>query len=654
MINEIQKKLIELLQGYVEENYGIELEGGYLFEIPDDRKWGELTCRVAFILSKKIKSKPITIAEEISKVFNQLDFIKNVEIAGGGFINIYIDRKEYLRSFCESIKEGYRNRLEEKVIIEHTNINPNKSAHVGHIRNACLGDTLARLLKYVGYKVEVQNYIDDTGVQLADVIVGFIFLEKMDIDTIKSIKDKLDYYCWDLYSKVNNWYEQDKNNLSKRYEVLKAIEMGDNKIAEIANYVSSQIVKAHLNTMLRLGIKYELLTQESDIIHYKFWDDAFGLLKKSNAIQYMNEGKYAGCWIMPFSEHPELSNLSEPDKILVRSNGTLTYVAKDIAYQMWKFGLLSKDFNYCIFHKYTDDEILWQSCKRFNTEMVQSPTFGRANKVYNVIDVRQSYLQKIVSESLRLVGYIEQATNSIHFSYEVVALSPKTCKEMNLSTDVDEKKDFVGMSGRKGIGIKSDDFIDMVEKKSCQEIQSRNPSLPEKDVFSIAKLIACAAIRYYMLKYSRNKIIVFDVEEALNFDGETGPYLQYAAVRANNILNKLKDKKLAIPDLSYRIEDYPSDDYLYSEDFSPIWDLIFSLSLIRNIAAKAIESMELMIFAKFAYSLAQKFNYFYYHYDVIHLEDKHTRNFRSFLVSLFRSQYYVALDLLGIPIPIRM
>lgn len=654
MINEIQKKLIELLQRYVREDYGIELEEGYLFEIPDDRKWGELSCRLAFILSKKIKCKPITIAEKISKLFSELDFIKKVEIAGGGFINIYLDRKKYLRRFCESIKEGNRYRLGEKVIVEHTNINPNKAAHVGHIRNACLGDTLARLLKYVGHKVEIQNYIDDTGVQLADVIVGFIFIERMDIDAIKGIKDKLDYYCWDLYSKVNNWYEEDENNLSKRYEVLQAIETGDNEVAEIAKYVSSNIVKAHLATMLRLGIKYELLTKESDIIHYKFWNDAFSLLRDGNALQYCNEGKYAGCWIMPFSEHPELSNLSEPDKILVRSNKTLTYVAKDIAYQMWKFGLLNKDFNYCIFHKYADDEILWQSCRSSDVQMVQNLNFGGAKKVYNVIDVRQSYLQKIVSESLKLIGYVEQAANSIHFSYEVVALSVRTCIEMNLPADADEKKDFVGMSGRKGIGIKADDFIDMVEKKSRQEIQSRNPSLLAEDIFSIAKLIACAAIRYYMLKYSRNKIIVFDIEEALNFDGETGPYLQYAAVRANNILNKLKDKKFEIPNLSYRIEDYLSDDYFYTEDFSSIWDLIFSLSLIRNIAAKAIESMELMIFAKFAYSLAQKFNYFYYHYDVIHTNDEQERLFRSFLVNLFRDQYSVALNLLGIPVPIRM
>jgi len=650
MIKEIENTLTSLVEKKITEKYGIELQEKFLFEMPADRKWGDLSCRVAFVLPKILKKAPLQIAKEISEFFTEEALIRKIEIAGNGFINLYFDRKKYIERFIKAFNEKQTFTESKKIIVEHTNINPNKAAHIGHIRNACLGDTLTRLLRFLHCSVEVQNYIDDTGVQLADVVVGFINIDKKNLEEVKTISEKLDYYCWNLYGKVNLWYEENSLNKEKRYEVLKAIEEGNNEISTLAHYIAENMAKAHLHTMHRLNITYDLLTRESDIIKLKFWETAFTSLKEKKAVHYETEGKFSGCWIMPLSDNPELANLSEPDKILVRSNGTLTYVAKDIAYQLWKFGLLTTNFYYEIFHHYPDGQPVWRSTTTDNP-ISTAPQFGNAGKVYNVIDVRQSYLQKIVAESLKMLGYTEQAQNSVHFAYEIVALSHKSCKEMNLPTEDTEDKEFIGMSGRKGIGIKADDFIDAIEKRSYDEILTRNASIETEDAHHISRLIATAAIRYYMLKYSRNKILIFDMEDALNFDGETGPYLQYTSVRANNILKKFQDKGFIVPPLD-NLPEYP-DASFYTDEFEAIWDLFCNCSLIHRIAVKSLDNLELSLFAKHIYVLAQKFNYFYYHYDVIHMPEQE-RNFRAFIVNFFKHQFNTALSLIGIPIPTKM
>ncbi len=653
MLKKLENDFKRILTKFLKENYSIDLKQVFLFEVPPDSKFGDLSCRIAFILSPILKKNPVEIANEIKEIFRENELVKKIELAGKGFINIFFDRKKYIEEYrkelLRQIKDKRINNYTDKIIIEHTNINPNKAAHIGHIRNACLGDTLGRMLKFLGYNTEIQNYIDDTGVQLADVVVGFLYFEKKNLEDIKSITEKFDYYCWDLYYKVNQWYEENEYNRQYQHQVLKAIEEGNNEIAEVAKYISETIVQCHLKTMKRLNIVYDLLTKESDIVNLRFWDEAFRQLKDRGAIQFKEDGKYKGCWIMPLSDHPELSNLSEPDKILIRSNGTLTYVAKDIAYQLWKFGLLDKDFYYKEFPSPYKDKILWQTCS-FPYDKI-SHSFGKATKVYNVIDVRQSYLQKIVSESLKILGYEQQAKNSIHFAYEIVALSPKSIQDMNVNFTEASSKEFVSMSGRKGIGVKADDFIDAIEKKAYQEILQRNPDIPSEQAENIAKIITTAAIRYYMLKYSNNKIIIFDLEEALNFDGETGPYLQYAAVRANNIIKKLKEKGFYYPSIEESCS--ASEESFYAQDFEAIWQLIYIASRTSDIIEKAIENLELSLFAKHVYALAQKFNYFYYKYDVIHMPEE-IRNLRSFIVNLFKHQYELALNMLGISVPEKM
>ena len=427
----------------------------------------------------------------------------------------------------------------EKVIIEHTNINPNKAAHIGHLRNAILGDTFVRMLRAAGRNVEVQNYIDNTGVQVADVVAGMLHLPAMWLEAEARNPGRFDYQCWDLYAAVSKYYDEHPDALAWRRDVLHAIEAGDGEAAKKAHDIADKIVEAHLATMYRLNIEYDVLPRESEILHLKFWAQAFELLKERKAIYFETEGKNNGCWVMPASAFKS-SDDEEDSKVIVRSNGTVTYVGKDIAYQLWKFGLLGKDFYYRKWHTYPDGHEVWASTSEPPSDRSGSPAFGHGARVYNVIDSRQSYLQDVVVAGLRALGFEKQAEASIHFSYEMVALSPRTCIEMGIElSDEDKKKPYVEVSGRKGLGVKADDLIDKLIEKALEEVTSRHAEDPEAKRKQVATKIAVGALRYFMLKYTRNSVIAFDFAEALSFTGETGVYVQYAAVRAGKILGKL-------------------------------------------------------------------------------------------------------------------
>jgi arginyl-tRNA synthetase len=616
-------------------------------------EFGELATPVCFELAKKLRKQPRAVADELIRSLGEIPGVRKAELAGGGYINFFLDRAVVLRDAFDELVT--RKRLgpvaddSGKVVVEHTNINPNKAAHIGHLRNAAIGDTFVRILKACGRQVEVQNYIDNTGVQVADVIVGFRYLEKKSLSDIRQLLDdpsiKFDYYCWDLYARVSSFYESEDPKYALRGKTLKEIEESGNETAEMADLVAMTIVECHLATMERIGVRYDLLPRESDILHLKFWDRAFDQLKGRNAIFFENEGKNKGCWVMRIDTEGY-----DDDKIIVRSNGTVTYVGKDIAYQLWKFGLLDQDFHY----RHLDHaRNVWVTAA-IPGERIH-PAFGHGHTVYNVIDVRQSYLQNVVRQGLLGLGYEDQVKQSIHFSYELVALSPSCAEELGIElSPEDQKRSHIEVSGRKGQGVKADDLLDRLEADARAEVEQRNPDLAETEVTEIAHQIAVGALRYFLLKFTRTAIIAFDFKEALNFDGETGPYLQYASVRAGNILAKMAeiDEGFYVQNLPGYLAEEKIDRFLDEAD--DIWELVYTVSRLDEIAAQTIVTLEPATVAKYAFTLAQRFNNFYHRYKIIREEDPNRRMFYLSVVELVRHAMIKTLDMMGIQSPRRM
>ncbi|MFP4081198.1 MAG: arginine--tRNA ligase [Candidatus Aminicenantes bacterium] len=610
-------------------------------------KMGDLALTFPFQLAKKIDSNPRQIAEEVISHISPIQGVKKIEVAGPGYINLFLDRRKFFLNLLRSLPLSFLTPEEKKVIIEHTNINPNKAAHIGHLRNACLGDTLGRCLKYKGENVEIQNYIDDTGVQVVDVVFGLMEMEKKTLEDIRKINGKFDYYCWDLYPRVSSYLEAHPEAQKRKSEILKKIEQGINPEAEIAHLISRRVIKAHVQTMRRIGVSYDLLPCESTILDLKFWEEAFSLLKERKAIYLAAEGANQGCWVMKLEEE------EDREKIIVRSDGTVTYVGKDIAYQLWKFGLLEKDFYYEPFLD-QNGKTIWITSSNPKS---RSPSFGQGSLVYNVIDLRQSYLQKIVVQGLKSLKYFDQAAKSIHFSYEMVALSPKSLKELNLSiSEEDKDKDFLEVSGRKGLGIKADDLLDRLEEKARSEVEKRNPGLSSEKKADTARKIASGALRYFMLKFSRNSLIVFDFEDALSFEGETGPYLQYTLVRINSIFRKLKKREgFEEKDLQSLLSsaEFPLE-ALSEEEKDDFWELIFYASQFEEEVIHSVRSLEFSHLAKFSFNLSQKFNSYYHVYPVLAEENQKLKRMRILTIYYVREVLKRTLSLMGIPQPERM
>ncbi len=640
---ELKASLKEKILKRLKKQYPLkasELDIGY----SPQQKFGDLALAFPFQLAKKLKRQPRELALEIIPLLLPIEGVVKAEAAGAGYINLFLDKKNFFSRQLHTLDRTDLSPEEDKIIIEHTNINPNKAAHIGHLRNACLGDTLARCQRYKGENVEVQNYIDDTGVQVADVVFGFMDLEQMSLSQIKKINEKFDYYCWDLYARVSSYFESHPDAEKRRSEILKKIEEGKNPEYEIGFYLSRQIIKAHLQTMRRIGVTYDMLPCESTILHLKFWEKAFSLLKGKKAISFVKDGINKDCWVMGLEEE------AEKEKIIVRSDGTVTYVGKDIAYQLWKFGLLGKDFDYEPFIK-ENGRTIWIST---NASPHKAPPFGKGSKVYNVIDSRQAYLQKIVVQGLKSLNYLSQAEKSIHFSYEMVALSPKSLKELDLSvSEEDKEKDFLEVSGRKGLGVKADDLLDRLEDKALAEVEKRNPDLPVDLKEDTAHKIAVGALRYFMLKFARNSLIVFDFEEALNFEGETGPYLQYTLVRINSIFRKLKEREgFEEKDLQALLssEEIPLE-ILDEKELSDFWDVVFYASQLEEEVLHSIHSLEFSHLAKYAFNLSQKFNTYYHLYSILAEKNKGIQNIRILTIFFIKEVLQRVLSLMGIPQP---
>jgi arginyl-tRNA synthetase len=675
----VENRIRKALKHHIHERYKVDVP--VVLERPPKLAMGEAASPLCFELAKQMRKAPRALAQEIANSLKPVQGVARIEVAGGGYLNFFFDRAQFFRAACkeaghESVSPAAN---APKTVVEHTSINPNKAAHIGHVRNAVLGDTFARLLRHAGRRVEVQNYIDNTGVQVADVVLGFLHLEKRSLAEVKALAaaPKFDYLCWDLYTRVTQWLAEDKSRLELRNQTLKEIEEGLGDTAKAGEVIATAIVHCHLRTLDRLGIDFDLLSQESEILHLKFWDAAFKMLKERNAIQLATSGKNAGCWVMQLpsqrdsaeeeskaaAENPNESPDEPPEeaeaKIIVRSTGTVTYVGKDIAHHLWKFGLLGRDFHYQRFHKHPDGHEAWVTSS--DRDDPGAPSFGHAHEVFNVIDSRQAYPQQVVVAGLRALGYDEEADHLKHFAYNVVALTPRCAQEMGYEIPAeDAKKQYVDVSGRKGQGVKADDLLDRLETSARAEVDSRHPESPEAERAAIGHAIAIGALRYFLLRFTRSTVIAFDFEDALSFEGETGPYVQYAVVRVNGILRKGAELD---PDVgaenSKNIERLKSGAldvarFLAAPDGDDLWDIILLAGSLDSRIDFAISAQEPAILARFAFELAQAFNVFYHKHHILSEKDAEKRAFLLLITSLVREQLVTTLGIMGISAPEKM
>ena len=671
MYRHLRDRLTAAIRPFLHDNYGLEVVF-FAIDEPPRVELGEYALPLAFELAKKLRKSPHKIAQEIVAGIGPVEGFEKLEVAGAGYINAHVDRAEFAAALVKDALPKAKVPQPKlpvrlgKVLVEHSSINPNKAAHIGHLRNAILGDTFVRLLRFAGREVDVQNYIDNTGVQVADVVVGFVHIEKKSRAQIEALAaaPRFDYYCWDLYARVSQWYEEDKSNLQARLATLHTIEEGNNETAAIADLISTAVLRRHLETMDRLDIEYDFLPRESEILHLHFWDAAFTKLKEAGVLTYEDEGKNTGCWVMrragtavePLTKDDNAEKITEEkiteedQKVIVRSNGTVGYVGKDIAYHMWKFGLLGRDFGYRKFYRYPDAHDCWISTTEGEKD---HPHFGDVAEIYNVIDTRQSEAQNTVIEALRGLGHGEAADRYTHFSYEMVALTPRCAAELGYTlSDEDKARPWIEVSGRKGFGVKADDLLDALITSAAKEVDGRHPELSAAERAGIATQIAIGALRYFMLKFTKPSVIAFDFKDALSFEGDTGPYAQYAVVRASNIFRKggLNPESFCRDEAGFvSAQDFAN--YLNGESSNDIWELWLAAAKTSYIVGQCIATTEPAYLAKHAFQLAQLFNTFYHRYPILSEADEGRRKFLLATTAVVRRELIRVLAAMGIGVP---
>jgi len=695
----LQNRLVAHVSAFLKQKYNIEL-ANIVVEQPPKIELGEFALPVSFELARTLRKAPRKIADEIVAEMPLPEGFAKFEVAGAGYINARLERSAAAKliagggaddsSVSEEVLPGEavsspatdsavatdaEAAIEApsaagaavatgaavavaavaasrgKVMVEHTSINPNKAAHIGHLRNSILGDTLVRLLRAAGYAVDVQNYIDNTGVQVADVVVGFERIAKKSKAEIEELiagsEGRFDYYCWDLYAKVSQWYEADKANLQVRRDTLHLLEIGGNETAEIAQLISMAVLRRHLETMQRLDIEYDFLPQESDILHLHFWAKAFELLKEKKVLYFEEEGKNKGCWVMTrlrtVKGDSDESGPDEDAKVIVRSNGTVGYVGKDIAYHMWKFGLLGLDFGYRKFYEYTDGRPVWISCDT-KDGAAEHPHFGGVSAIYNVIDARQSDPQETVKQAILLMGHEDEAARYTHFSYEMVALTPRCAMELGYTvSEEDQQRSYIEVSGRKGFGVKADDLLDKLIEAAKSEVDARHGELSDTERRAIATQIAIGALRYFMLKFTKQSVIAFDFREALSFEGETGPYVQYAVVRATNIFRKAGVAPEEVLKAKIAGDAFEGNDDL--------WALWLAAGQTSKVIEQCIVSTEPAALTKHAFQLAQQFNNFYHKHHILTEEDAARKSLLLATAAVVRRELIATMAVMGIPAP---
>jgi arginyl-tRNA synthetase len=670
----LDDRIRKALRHHIHERYKTDVP--VVTERPPKLAMGEVASPVCFELAKRLKKPPRALAQEIANSLKPPQGVARIEVAGGGYLNLFLDRAAFFRDTCEEARKPapVPGPDAPKAMVEHTSINPNKAAHIGHLRNAVLGDTFCRVLRHAGRRVEVQNYIDNTGLQVADVVLSYTHLDYRALDDVvdEALGPKFDYICWDRYTQVTQWLAEDRSRLELRAQILKDIEEGHGEVAKYAEVISTAIVHCHLRTLDRLGIDYDLLSRESEILHLKFWDAAFEQLKSKGAIQMATSGKNQGCWVMQLptdketpaeadataAEQEEPAELADA-KIIVRSSGTVTYVGKDIAYHLWKFGLLSRDFHYNKFHRHPDGHEAWVT--NSTADEPGAPKFGHAHEVYNVIDSRQAYPQQVVQQGLRALGYTEQADRLKHFSYNVVALTPRCAQELGYEIPPeDAKRPYVEVSGRKGQGVKADDLIDRLIAGARKEVDERHADTSEPERAAIANAIAVGALRYFLLRFTRSTLIAFDFKDALSFEGETGPYIQYAVVRIGSIAQKSGEVPQSVrAETVENIERIRRGEIDVTKYLSPgagddLWELVLLAGTLDARIDAAVGAQEPAFLTRYAFELAQAFNVFYHKHHILSEEDPEKRAFFLRLMLLVSKQLTTTLGLLGITAPEKM
>jgi arginyl-tRNA synthetase len=508
----------------------------------------------------------------------------------------------------------------KQALIEHTSVNPNKALHIGHLRNMIIGDVIYRIMKATNHRILVLNYIDDSGLQVADIIVGFAFagfpLEPSD----KSLK--FDRYCGDeVYVKVNEMYRTNPSLEEKRRFVLKEIEEGTTDIAKFASRVTMRVLLDQLKTSWRMKTRYDLLNFESQIIHSKLSIRSFDLLKERGISILEDTGKNGGCWVLKLED--------EVDKVLIRKDGTTTYIAKDIPYAAWKLGVVDDPFFYYKFTDQWDGSSLWATTLESNHDQSRHQKFNSADIALTVIDARQSRLQRIISKILSQI--LKEDKRYQHIGYEAVTLSPETAKILGI--DIGDKK-FMHMSGRKGFYVNADYVLDLLHAKAYDAAKKRNPDLSLQSLNEIAEEIAVSAIRYNLIKQDLDKLITFDIKESLSLEGDTGPYLQYAYARSQRILEKA-------PQLSFQTE----YELLSGEQEL---DLVKAISKFDIVLEESARMLDPKLLARYAYRLATIFNLFYEKVPVLKEKDKDLMYSRLALVKAFGVSIKNVLNMIGV------
>ncbi|MBX7222125.1 MAG: arginine--tRNA ligase [Blastocatellia bacterium] len=679
MLLSIQEKIRTRIRESIAKNFDLTLQN-LVLEHPPKVSLGDFAAPVAFELAKQLKAatgakqNPRQLAEKIREDVLDLPEVERVEVAGAGYLNFFLKRSDVFLRSLQPQTEPATPRIGGKLIVEHTSVNPNKAAHIGHLRNAVLGDTLVRLLRACGETVEVQNYIDNTGVQVADVVVGFQHIEKKTLDDIKAIPGKFDDYCWDLYSKVGRFYEEDKARLELRAAALHSIEAGTGETAEIAEHVAMRILQCHLDTMWRLGISYDVMPRESEVLHLHFWDAAFERLKATGSIVLETEGRNKGCWVLP-AEGDEAAAGEETehdaDKILVRSNGTVNYTGKDIAYHLWKLGQLGMDFHYRPFFTYPDGHQVWISTTETPQAEISHEAFGNGAAYFNVIDVGQSYTQDFVKKGILAVSEESarvRVARSSHVNYEKVALTPASCIELGFElSEEDRKRTVINMAGRKGLGVKVDDLINRLEAAALKRVAEHEvdraqkkpgTELTEQEQVIASKAIAVGALRYFLLKFTRNTVIAFDFKEALAAEGESGVFLLYAIRRTYAIFEEANARGLQTDNLAQELADNLAQipDYFSGAEGDDLWSLVNLALRLEEVLQEAAEILEPARLAKYAFQLAQQFSAFYNTKNnrILQQTDPMRQKVLFGIVKLTQRSLESAGKVLGIEVPARM
>ncbi len=689
MIPGLKREVEAAVQDACRRLWGVE-PPRLVLETPPKVELGDLALPIAFELAKVLRRPPRKIAEELAPALVLPPIVARRTVEGGGYVNLFLDRPKALAAMLVAAPDA--EGVPGKVIVEHTNINPNKAAHIGHLRNAVLGDVLVHLFRRLGKRVEVQNYLDDTGVQVADVVVGLehpsdlaeparaegLAAEIREIlaafpdDAPGESPRRLGDLTWDLYALVTRSYAADPSLEERRKATLHVVEgaalgreMSDEEqaTAALASRLAEAVVRCHLKTMERIGVSYDLLPRESDILGRQFWAKAFGLLKAAGATQLESEGKNAGCWVMKLEGAKDFEGMEDADKVLVRSNGTVTYTGKDVAYQLWKLGLLGVDFEYETTPYVTpfgDPEFVASDGvsplyrTRHDAEGADPAAkgrFGNGDSVINVIDVRQSYPQKVVKEAVRRAGFAEGADRSIHFAYEMVALTPGAAEALGVTlSDEDRGKAYLEMSGRKGLGVKADDLVERLVEKALEQILAREPGAPVDP--ARAEAIAIGALRVYMTRFSRNKVIAFDFDDALAFEGDTGPYLQYAAVRTANIFRKLEEKGFTGRLDEAEAASVAALDAAHLDD--GLWDVVRTCGRTLETFEKAAESLEVSLLVRHALAVGAAFHHLYHTHPILQAETDESRLARRAALQLVADTLEDVLGVLGVPVPERM